>query len=881
MKNINLNKTKILIALSIFLVAGIVIWQGYQMVSKNQYSKKVLQSQLLSGKLLSANWRKDLGGAEKVYHQKHEPYDYFFLQRSYPDETFDIIAYEKAIKKVSKNISLLKNSSPKNINSSWTIEGPGNIGGRINVVITHPGNSNIMYVGNANGGVFKTIDGGNSWIPVFDEFSFLAIGAITLDPINPDIVYVGTGDPNISGYPFIGDGIYKSIDGGANWTHIGLTEQRIISRIVINPDSPNIIYAATMGLPFERNNDRGLYRTTDGGNIWEQILFISDEAGIIDLVMDPYNSQVLYAAGWNRIRNNSESVVYGQAAKIYKTSDGGDTWDTLSNGLPTDDMSRIGLCISQLTPNVLFAVYVDTTYQLEAIYKTVDAGLTWNTVPTGSLDPNALGGFGWFFGQIRVNPDNDDELFILGVDLYKTTNGGNNWFMAGPPWYDYTFHADKHDLLYVNSSTILSTTDGGLYKSTDGGNTWTDIENIPNTQFYRVACNPHTPGVYYGGSQDNGTTCGNAGNINSWVRLLGGDGFQPLFDPVDPYLWYAETQYGGLYYFDEFSWDYLTDGIDINDRRSWDMPIIMSKVNPSTLYTGTYRVYKMEYAPYDTWYPISSDLTDGIDSHRHVITTIDESSINTDYLYVGTSDANVWRTLDGGFSWDDITGILPERYVTSVIASPNNVNTVFVAHSGYKDNEFIPHIHKSSNNGTTWEDISGDLPQLAINNIYVFDETNDQIIFAATDGGVYVTQNGGINWQRIGNNMPVVPVYDIDYDEINNKLIAGTHARSLMSFPVDSILLTTSVTQYNAHYETNFIVYPSLANNEINLKLDNLNSDLIKVALYSNDGKLVKSAQIINNQSLLNISVNSLKPGLYFVVVYNDHVKHISKFIKV
>ena len=348
MKNINLNKTKILIALSIFLVAGIVIWRGYQMVSKNQYSKKVLQSQLLSGKLLSANWRKDLGGAEKVYHQKHEPYDYFFLQRSYPDETFDIIAYEKAIKKVSKNISLLKNSSPKNINSSWTIEGPGNIGGRINVVITHPDSSNIMYIGNANGGVFKTIDGGNSWVPVFDEFSFLAIGAIALDPINPDIVYVGTGDPNISGYPFIGDGIYKSIDGGANWTHIGLTEQRIISRIVINPDSPNIIYAAAMGLPFERNNDRGLYRTTDGGDTWEQILFISDEAGIIDLVMDPYNSQVLYAAGWNRIRNNSESVVYGQAAKIYKTNDGGDTWDTLSNGLPTEDMSRIGLCVRQL-----------------------------------------------------------------------------------------------------------------------------------------------------------------------------------------------------------------------------------------------------------------------------------------------------------------------------------------------------------------------------------------------------------------------------------------------------------------------------------------------------------------------------------------------------
>jgi len=720
------------------------------------------------------------------------PSEHFFLQRAYPDTAFDLLGYEQAMHIARREHTFF--TSNRSSTNEWVAQGPGNIGGRINAIAIHPTQPDTMYVGSASGGVHKTLDGGQTWTPIFDDFSYLAIGAIALDPSNPETVYVGTGDPNITGYPFIGDGVYKSTDGGQSWTHLGLTDQRIVSRILVDPANPNKIFVATMGLPFLRNNDRGLYRSLDGGQTWTEVLFVSNQAGVVDLIMDPFNSNVLYAASWDRIRNNEESTVNGPGAGIWKSVDGGTNWTLLSGGLPTLPQGRIGLAISHQTPNLLFAIYVGTNNNLQGVYKSTNAGISWTNV-SGDLDPTFLGSFGWYFGQIRVSPDNDNELWVMGVQLYRSQNGGLNWNMADPDWWTYEVHADKHDLQFAPNGEIFLATDGGLYKTVDDAANWIDVENIPNTQFYRVAVNPHNPTYYYGGTQDNGSIGGNATSFNSWERIYGGDGFQMRFDPDNANVFYAETQYGGLNYTADggANWANHRQGI-AGERRNWDMPFLLSAFDPLRHYTGTYRVYRVENGGGNTWFPISPDLTDGLifGNTFHTISAIDESPQDSNILYAGTSDGNVWVSTDFGSNWNNISQTLPDRYVTSVIASPTDSSAAFVAHSGYKYNEFFPHIHKSSDYGASWTDISGNLPPLAINDICAY-PTDDDILFVATDGGVYGTQDGGANWSRIGDNMPMVIVYDLEIEPTTQTLIAGTHGRSLMTYDLGQFLLAQPV----------------------------------------------------------------------------------------
>jgi photosystem II stability/assembly factor-like uncharacterized protein len=724
--------------------------------------------------------------------KKNYPGDNFFFQRSFPDRTFDIKAYTTAFDEMKSRV-LQRSMTTEGFDAEWTTQGPGSAGARINAIAVHPTNDSIIYAGFSGGGIFKTTDAGTTWNPIFDDQPYLAIGDITLDPVDPETVYVGTGDNNVTGYPFIGDGIYKSVNGGNTWQHLGLTDQAIVSRVIVDPTNSAIIYAACLGLPFERNNERGLYKSIDGGNTWSQILFVSNQSGIVDLLINPDNPQILYAASWDRIRNNTESIVAGPNAKIFKSVDGGNTWINLTNGLPTGNQGRIGLAMSGTNPDVVFAMYVGTNSQLQGIYKSTDAGLNWSTIPTNSgtgLSSNALGGFGWYFGQLRVDPVNENRIYLLGVNVWYTSNIGNTWVRITPLSGPNAPHVDNHDLVFNNGDVYLGT-DGGMYKRNFGSGTWNDIENIPATQFYRTGYNPHQIDQYYGGTQDNGTQAGNAGNIDDWDRLLGGDGFQISFHPTDPDIIYAETQRGNIFMKPNAASGFInaTDGIIPNDRRNWDMQYIISSHNPNVLYTGTYRVYKSEEVGLPVWSPISGDLTDSIiyGSNFHTLTTLGESPIDANFLYVGTTDGNVWRTLDGGASWDSLHSNLPNRYVTSIVASPDSANHVFVAHSGYKYNDFIPHIHLSTDNGDTWQDISGDLPQLAINNIFVIPEQGNQVIFVATDGGVFGTLNGGTTWERLGANFPYVPVYDIDWNVAKNELIAATFGRSIMTYPLDSI----------------------------------------------------------------------------------------------
>lgn len=722
---------------------------------------------------------------------KSAPMEHFYLQRTMPGQELDLREFTRVMDLAADGAVPTRNTD-----LPWKQEGPLNIGGRLNCIAIHPDNPDIWYTGASTGGIFRTLDAGETWTPIADDFDYLSIADIVFDPTDSDVMYAATGDPNISGMPHPGNGIYKSTDGGNSWTHLGLEEGVIITKIVINPADPDIIFAGAMGLPFAPTTARGVYRSSNGGATWNLVHFIDDQTGIIDMVSHPANPNVIYAASWTRVRNNQESIITGENCRIWRSSDNGDNWEMLTDGLPDGELCRIGLTMSNSDPDKLYAIVISTSFQIEGIYRTSDGGDSWGPVDW-DIDQmaNAMGGFGWYFGKIHVNPEDDSQISVLGVDLWTTDNSGNDWYMSCPIWWEYLVHADKHDMETLPDGSILLATDGGLYRHPGGMNNtniyaWEDVDEIPNTQFYHVGLNPFDPNNYTGGAQDNGTTTGNQEAWSAWTRDFGGDGFQAYYDSNAVGLRYVAVQNGALYFLDANGWgewEDFTYGLDEEDRRNWDMPYIPSPHTGETFYTGTYRMYKMTGAPYGIWQPISDDLTDGVifGDRYHTISTVAESPVQAGLLYAGTTDANVWRSLDDGASWDNVTSGLPERYVTNIKASPEDAQTVFVTHSGYKDNDNTAYIHKSTDAGDTWTAVPGDLPDLPINHLEVW---NDTTLFIATDVGVYFTENGGGNWQRVGNNMPLIPVFDLEFNVPNMELVAATFSRSMMTFPLDSLI---------------------------------------------------------------------------------------------
>ena len=818
--------------------------------------------------------------------EKNFPSENFYLQRAYPDPYPDFVAFEKGMKQAR----LMAAAKSIGFDAEWTVQGPGNIGARANTVAVNPQNEDIIYTGFSSGGVWKTTDGGANWSPVFDGELWPSIGDIEIDPNNPETVYVSTGDPNISFYPMLGDGVYKSTDGGETWANIGLQAQRVISRIALHPTDPNIIFAASMGLPFIRDNNRGLYRTTDGGATWQQVLFISDQAGVTDVVIDPFDPNVVYASGWDRVRNNMESVISGSGAKVYRSTDGGTTWTMLTNGLPQEDMGRTGLAISKNMPGLVFVMYVGTDSNLSGIFKSENSGESWEPVGISGVE-GALGGFGWYFGKLRVNPANDDEIFLLGVDLWRGVVSTGTWSEATPPWWAYEVHADKHDLVFSTSGNMYLATDGGLYKSTDLGISWADIENIPTTQIYRVAYNPHQPDHYFGGAQDNGTTGGNADIINDWPRIYGGDGFQPVFHPLDPLIFYVETQNGDISVTDDGGAGFYdaSEGIDFSDRRNWDMPYLMSPHNPDVFYAGTFRVYKSEAGVIPFFEPVSEDLTDGLVLHprHHNITSLSESPAKEGLLYAGTADGNVWRADDGNFDWINISAGLPDRYVTGVKASPANENWVYVTHSGYRDNEFIPRVHRSKNRGANWEDLSANLPDIAINDIYVLPGHADSVLFVATDAGVYGTLNSGQSWSRLGKNMPFVPTFDLDWNVAQNTLMAGTFARSIMSYPIDSLLFvvppdTTVAVRPVVSKMEDVKIFPNPAKNQVTVACPGNPGKATEIVILDQTGRLVQRVELKTQGNIRRqFNISALPAGEYVVKVKTGQLIRRGRFVKV
>jgi hypothetical protein len=401
-----------------------------------------------------------------------EPSDHWMRIRSYEDG-FDQEQFMDRIEEVKTHAAYTSDSRDTDLGLDWQEEGPGNIGGRIDVITGSEINPDIIYVGATNGGIFKTINGGSDWLPIFDDQPFLAIGAITLNPANEDELYVGTGDRNFTGNSFIGNGIYKSTNAGASWENIGLENTGAITEIIVHPIDEEIVYASALGNPHNKSTDRGVYRSLDGGETWANVLFIADSAGVVDLVMDPFNPDVLYATGYNRMRNYYNSVITGPNARVYKTEDGGDTWMMLAGGLPLEDNCRIGLAVSNEEPNTLHVLVVDgETIDVKDIYKSTDGGdsfVALNVHDDGDLPSFVMGGFGWYFGEVYMNPYNNDHLIIPGVDMFQSLDGGETWDMNVPAWWTYEVHADKHAILFLDENSYIIGTDGGLYKTENNG----------------------------------------------------------------------------------------------------------------------------------------------------------------------------------------------------------------------------------------------------------------------------------------------------------------------------------------------------------------------------------------------------------------------------
>lgn len=727
---------------------------------------------------------------DQILASKMAPHDHFDMMRSYPELTPDYAGINQSFRTA---FMMSKTGVRANgFDEEWRIEGPGNIGARINAIAVPNGKSDTIYLGYARGGIYRTFDGGSNWTSLFDDQERLCIGSIAINPLDDAIIYAGTGDRNIGGSFSTGTGAYKSYDYGETWQYIGLADRHIISEIAVDPIDTSILYAAAMGNPSLPSSDRGLYKSIDGGSSWNQILFIGDSAGINDIAINSNNPNEIYACGWTRFRSNQASIVSGNGGKIWKSTDGGTNWVQLSNGLPTGQQGRVGISMFEPNPDTLFALYVGTNSQLEGIYRTMDGGDSWAEIPTTSagVSTSAMGGFGWYFSEIYVNPYDYQDVFFNGVQLWRTESAGGFWSEADPPWYTYEVHADKHAMVFLGPEEFLIGTDGGLYKTTDNAANWTKIENNKTNEFYRVEHSHFHPDNYYGGMQDNGTSGGNI-NLAVWPRLYGGDGFQIRFHPSNEDLFYVETQNGNIAYSDDGGFSFNnTNFPDQANRTNWDTPYVLSHHNPYLLFAASHRVWKDVSAPYGSWSSISPDLTDGniYGSQFHTISGLDESRLNSDYLYACTSDGNVWRTTNGGTSWDSIHSGLPNRYVTSVKASPSDEDHLFVTHSGYKYNDFFAHVHKSENNGNSWIDISGDLPPIAVNDIVILPGHQDSVLFIGTDAGVYGTIDGGMDWERLGVNMPMVAVLDLEFDTVNHRLVAATVGKSIMTYPLDSLV---------------------------------------------------------------------------------------------
>jgi len=709
------------------------------------------------------------------------PGEWMASQRMYPYNEIKTDVYLQEMKKAQ----LMTQQSAKSDDFQWELVGPTNIGGRITDIEVPADQSDIIYVGAASGGVFKTEDQGSSWQQIFHGIPTISIGDMAIDPQNSDVLYVGTGEANSSSFSFIGSGIYKSNDGGVNWISAGLENSAYIGRIVVDHENSNRVFAAACGNLFTPSNDRGIYRSQDGGGSWEQVLFVSDTTAAIDLVQSPIDADVLYAAFWERSRGLTYRRSFGKTTGLYKTVDGGDTWTELTNGLPNSllEKGRLGISISQSNPQVLYAMY-DMPNQETWVYKTTDGGDSWQRLNDGSL--YGMGSsFGWYFGQIRVNPNDENMVFALGQVMYKSTNSGSSWSqIAG------SVHVDHHAMCFdLNSGRTYLGNDGGLYYSTNDGSSWSKINNLPINQFYAYDVSESNQNFQVGGTQDNNSIRTITGEVDSWEAVLGGDGMYSRINQQDNNIAYAESQWGNLSraynatssnpYYDYVAYDMS------GDRNNWSAPLELTPGQNEIAYFGTHRVWRSTNNG-SNWTAISGDLTQGGDNYFYTLTCLAVSSLNPTYIMAGSGDGQVNISTDNGSSWQNITEGLPVRWITDVVFDPQDINTIYTTVSGFRWDESLPHVFKSVDLGQNWIDISGNLPELPVNQLLIDPDDSNELI-VGTDAGIYMSVDGGENWESITGNMPMVPVVALKLIPQTRDLYAATYGISTFKINLNDV----------------------------------------------------------------------------------------------
>ena len=583
--------------------------------------------------------------AEKETGKKEYPAEWMYNQRAYPNNYINKEAYKEA---VLQSKQILANRSPEQA-GEWTFVGPLNTGGRVTDVAISPDNDDHLYVATATGGIFRSYDAGANWTPIFDEVTKPSIGDIAIAPSNSQRIYAGTGEANGSATDgaYFGDGIYRSDNGGDTWTNVGLPESNHIGRIVVDPTNPDRVFAAATGQLYGKNVERGIYRTTNGGGNWEQVLFVTDSTAAIDVAMNVANTNIIYAAMWERTRKPWQRDYGGVTSAIHRSMDGGTTWTQLgaANGLPAPNAQtgRIGIAVSESDPATVYARFTtnEITNEFDGLYKSTDNGDNWTLVTSAGALSGIDANFGWYFGNVRVNPTNSSEVYVIGFDIAKSTNSGSSWSTLPG------MHVDHHalDFSRTNSNFMLAGNDGGAYISNNGGSSWSKFLNLPITQFYNIEVDYQNPERRYGGTQDNNTIRTTTGGLNDWNSILGGDGFHVNVDPIDNNYVYAESQYGNLRRSTNGgnSFQNGTNGISGSDRVNWNTPVILSPFSPDKMFYGSNKLYTSTRAV--SWTAISPDLTDGLHPSGSLafgtLTAIAASYNNLDVIYTGSDDGNV------------------------------------------------------------------------------------------------------------------------------------------------------------------------------------------------------------------------------------------------
>jgi photosystem II stability/assembly factor-like uncharacterized protein len=802
------------------------------------------------------------------------PNDWFYLQRSWPYNSMRSDLFHQSMEQVLS----MEQSGFKSGQNTWEPVGPVNIGGRATDMEMPFNDQNTIYLAAASGGIFKSTNFGTSWTPIFDNEVTLAIGDLDISRKDPNLIWAGTGEPNAGGgsHTYEGYGVYKSADAGASWKQLGLTDAGSIGRVKIHPTHPDTVFVAAMGHLFSDNSERGVFRTRNGGQSWDKVLYLNDSTGASDICINPQNGDIIYAAMWERTRRPPYQSYGGKSSGIWRSTDGGDNWTELLAGLPKGNVGRIGLGISASNPQVLYATYTDSTGLLKGIYKTTDGGNNW-AATRGTINESVT--YWWWYSEVDVDPINPNIAYVSGFYAWKTTDGGNSWLGTFA-----NAHVDMHGVFIHPAQNGLTglCSDDGLYLSRNGGTSHFHIVNLPITQFYTCEVDYQIPTRFYGGTQDNGTIRITSAQVNRWESIYGGDGFVVKVDPSNNMYVYAESQYGGFGRSTDggASFQYGMQGISGSDRKNWKTPIELDPQTPSTLYFGANRLYKSTNRAVN-WTAISPDLTNGPGTNVTfgTITTISVSPLDSNIIYVGTDDGNVWNTTGDRIDWVNISGSLLDRWITCVQTDPYDKHVAYVTISGYRWDSYLPHVYRTADDGKTWTDISGNLPDFPVNNIQI-DPVLPNTYYIAADGGVFITRDGGQTWMIYGTGLPHAPAFELYLHNPTRKLTVGTFGRSMYTIALPS---NTGIQDHQT-IEAGIKAWPNPFGNDLKVRIIIERTENIEVSIWDLGGRkikvLFKGMMESGEQTLEWTDCSNLPSGTYLIRLEGRQINQTLKIQK-